>query len=267
MRSIKVAVGEMSGRLGDTAGNIAEACELSARAAKQGARLIVLPEGCLTGNARSDAARQDALPTDPEALRPLIRTASAHGISICPGFATRCDGGFNIVQAAIRPSGEVLFQHKAFRADTEPPFLVAWPDPARVVFDVDGVRVVIVICSEYASPAVQARVAELAPDLVLHPSAGCMQRGQLQEEGAPPSNEARDFDAQCRRVVERAAAQMKSAGVAKIGANPLGFDGETWWPGNSYGLDATGAVRLWLPGENRPARMKIRVAVAEMSFP
>jgi NAD+ synthase (glutamine-hydrolysing) len=267
MRTLRIAVGEMPAHLGDVSGNMREACRLSVDAAHQGARLIVLPEGCLTGNARASAGRQSSLPAEPAALQPLIEVATSHGITICAGFATPLGEGFNMVQAAVCPTGAVLLQRKAFRAKAEPDFLLAWPDSTRVLFDVDGVRTIMVICSEYASPTVRASIASLKPDLILHPSAGCMQQGELQVGRAPVSSEAQGFAAQCRRVVDLAAQDVRMARVAKVGANPLGFDGETWWPGNSFGLDATGAIRLWLPGENCPERMASRIRVADLPFP
>ena len=73
------------------------------------------------------------------------------------------------------------------------------------------------------------------------------------------------FSEECRGVVEKAAQQARLTGMPKAGANPLGFDGETWWPGNSYAVDARGEVVLWLPGENRPERMRQpRLAVGNL---
>lgn len=262
--SLRIALGQMVSRLQDTAGNMAEAVRLSEEAARQGARLFLLPEGCLTGNALASPARQAVLPVDPGPFAPLAAAARRTGLTICAGFATPYDDKFNVVHAIVLPTGEVRFQRKSTRASTEPAFLAPWPDATRVPFEVDGVPAVVVVCSEMGGKAVMTAVAEVAPRLILHPSAGCMKPAELRRDGEPETPEAAGFDASCRRVVDRAAERIREHGIARMGSNPVGFDGETWWPGNSYAVDAQGQVRLWLPGENRPARMIGSVGVADM---
>lgn len=256
----------MACRLDDTAGNMADACRLSRDAARQGARMVLFPEGCLTGNALSGPDRQAVLPVENSAFQALSRVAVSDGITICVGFITPFGSKFNAVHAIIEPDGNVRFQRKAFRVFAEPSFLEAWPDPERVVFQVDGARMVIVICSEFGVPAVQAAVDRVAPDLVLHPSAGCMKKEEVWQPDAEPSVLALAFDENCRRVVSRAALTAKQSGMPKMSANPVGFDGETWWPGNSYAVDAAGHVVLSIKGENQLSRMQSVVAVAEISL-
>lgn len=264
--SLRVAIGQMNARLGDVDGNIREAVRLSSLAAAEGARLIILPEGCLTGNAIGSPAQQETLSLEPGPFRPLCECAADHGIAICAGFAAVFGEKFNIVHAIVESSRRVLFQRKAFRATTEPEFLAPWPDPARTMFNVDGARVAIVICSEMGVKPVMDDLARRAPDIVLHPSAGHMNEQELLRSGRPSTPEARAFEMNCRRVVERAAQRVKERGIPLLGANPVGYDGATWWPGNSYGVDAGGTVRLWLKGENRPERMENAFAVGTMPF-
>jgi predicted amidohydrolase len=264
-KRLRFALGQTVSRLQDTAGNLRTVCELSIEAARQGARLIVFPEGCLTGNALVDSASQAVMPAEAGAFEPLARIATEHGITICPGFVTPFNGKFNTVHAVIEPGGSVRFQHKAFRAKTEPPFLAAWPDPARVVFEVDGIRIVITICSEFGAPGVREATDLAAPELLLHPSAGSLKPEQVWRDGETPSAAAREFGEYCRGIVTRAADRIRASGVPKMGSNPIGFDGEAWWPGNSYAVDAAGRVALWMKGENRPALMRSSVEVADIS--
>lgn len=44
----------------------------------------------------------------------------------------------------------------------------------------------------------------------------------------------------------------------------LGFDGETWWPGNGYAVSAKGEILAWVKGENRPDRMVSRLSYADI---
>ncbi len=265
MTRLRVAICQMRSHLNDTGGNIERACEASRWAAEDGARLILLPEGCLTGNALRDPACQQVIDPGPESLAALIATADRHNIAICAGFAIRAGTDlFTLVHAAILPGQRVLLQHKAYRASTEPPFLTPWPDPQRVVFSIDGIRIVIAICSELGTPAVNAAMADAAPHLVLHPSAGKMPDQQVSGCPLAEPEAVAAFAGECRGVVERAAQKIKASGLPRLASNPVGFDGETWWPGNSYAVTASGEIALWLPGENHADRMVTRVGTVDL---
>jgi len=265
-RSLRLAIAQANALLGDTAANIAETARLARAAASQGARLIILPAGGLTGNALTGPARQATLPCEPAPFEPLAAVARERQITICAGFATPLGGAFNIVHAIVAPDG-IRFQHKAAKASTEPPFLTPWPDPERVVFTVDGARIALMICSEYAAKPCQEALARAEADLVLHPSAGRLRDDEVLQPGQPATPAARAFPDVARQVVERAAVRIREAGIPRAGANPIGFDGEVYWPGNSYAVDAAGRVVMWLKGENDPVRMSASLAVADMPLP
>jgi len=86
--SLTVAVGQFICRLGNIPGNINQACRLTEEASRQGAKLLLLPEGCLTGNAFNRPADQDTLPLTPEAIQPLQEVVDRTGTTVCPGAAT-----------------------------------------------------------------------------------------------------------------------------------------------------------------------------------
>ncbi len=262
---MKTAIGQMQvGPLDKPEDNMAEACRLARDAAAAGARLLLLPEGCLTGNALTDPARQAALPAEPGAFAPLSRIARQTGITLCAGFTTRVDGGFTVAHAILLPDGAVRFQHKAFRASGEPKHLKAWPDPARAPFTVDGRTVIIAICSEFGPGVIMDEVLRCKPDLILHPSAGRMKEEEVWQAGRDQDPPVRNFLSNCRTVVEKAAQNPLAAGIPRLSANPVGFDGETWWPGNAYALSGAGAILAWVEGENRPEKMISRLGFADL---
>ncbi|MBI2438608.1 MAG: carbon-nitrogen hydrolase family protein [Lentisphaerae bacterium] len=266
MKTLRVAIAQFNSRLGDLAGNMAEVARLSREAAQQGARLILFPEGCLTGNALKDARQQAVLPMEAQAFQPLRAIADERNITICAGFATPYNDKFNIVHAILQPGEKPLFQRKAWRAPTEPTFLDPWPDPERMSFVLDGVHLAVAICSEYGAPKVEAALAKVKPAVILQPSAGSLTEEQAWKDNTKPTAAATAFSQEWRAVVERAVEDIQRRRVAKLGANPIGFDGETWWPGNSFAIDATGKILIWLEGENRPSRMKAAVGVAELTI-
>ena len=73
---LKVATAEMVCRLNDPAGNLAEACRLSEEAGIKKARLVLFPEGCLTGTAIRHRTNQAVLPATPEPFAPLQQVAA-----------------------------------------------------------------------------------------------------------------------------------------------------------------------------------------------
>jgi predicted amidohydrolase len=262
---MKVAIGQMKvGPLDNPRANMDEACRLARSAAENKARLLLLPEGCLTGNALSSANRQPAMALEPALFEPLTAIARNAGMTICAGFATPFDGAFNVVQAILRPDGSVHFQRKGFRARSEPAFIKAWPDPARTPFVVDGVTVVITICSEFGEAAIMHEVHRHKPGLILHPSAGKMQNADVWSPATMSTTPVRDFRKNCRTIVEKSAAHNTTLGIPRVAANPVGFDGETWWPGNGYAVGGNGEILCWVEGENRPERQLSRLGFANI---
>ncbi len=265
--TLKVAVGQFPPCLLDVPGNLKIAARLSETAAKHGAKLILLPEGCLTGNALSGPDKQAHLPLSADAFEPLQRIADRHGITICPGLATRLGETFTLVQAILRPGAPPLFQRKCFRANGEPSFLEAWPDPERVVFDVSGVRVVIKICSECACGIVVEQIERADPAIILFPSAGRIEPENVIHETNEPDNghtcSAAGFDAVLTRNID----MVRNCGIPHLVSNPVGFDGETWWPGNSFILDGDGSVVARLAGACRADRMRPDICVGTIHVP
>lgn len=262
-KTLKLAIGQMCGLLRDLDTNMATACSLSENAADQGARVIILPEGCLTGNAFA-REHQPVLTAEPATFGRLREIATRRNITICAGFAIECEDKVNIVYAIVAPAGSVLFQHKATRTSMEPEFLVAWPDATRQVFDVGGVRTVVVICSEDGASNIVPAVSNAGPELILHCSAGSIPKEEALDREPTPDEQA-DHDAEMLKPRLNAEAKVKASGIARAGCNQLGFDGQTYWPGNSFAVDHTGETRLWLKGTKIISEMQPVVQTVELA--
>ena len=135
----------MVGRLKKTKENMAKACTLVKDAAQKGARLVLFPEGCLNGNSFTQE-KQDYMNADPSEFRMLQEMADRYNITVCIGFTAPLADKFNNAFAIIRPENGILFQFKCARSNQEPEFLASYEDEKRTIFEVDGVRTVIVIC-------------------------------------------------------------------------------------------------------------------------
>ncbi len=254
---LPVAVAQMVGRLNNIKENMTTACSLCKKAARKGAKLILFPEGSINGNAFA-IEHQDFLPTDPLEFSIFQDIADSCDITVCIGFTTPLADKLNNAFAIIRPEKEILFQYKCARTGQEPEFLAPYNDATRAVFEVNGVRIVIVICCEYGLPNIEKMIGSAAPDLLLHPSAGCLREDQV-ASGGNHEQKTEAFKKECLSVIKSAAAEVKRRGIPKICSNPVGFDGERFWPGNSFAIDKNGEIVLWMKGENSPDRMKNKV--------
>lgn len=258
-RKLRVAVAQMVGRLKSPVENMTLACALSKKAASKGASLVLFPEGCLNGNAFS-REKQDFLNADPREFSVLQEIADRSNMTVCIGFTAPLKDKFNNAFAIIRPEKELLFQFKCARSDGEPEFLAVYGDEKRIVFEVDGVRTVISICSELGCERIEKSIREAAPELLLHPSAGRLMEEQVASVDSD-EQKTEAFKKECLSVILRTVEDVKCRAMPKICANPIGFDGETFWPGNSFAIDASGKIVLWMEGENNPDRMEAKVEV------
>lgn len=265
-RSLRVAIGQMAGLLKQDDANLETACRLATEAATRGARLILLPEAALTGLSLEDRRMQSTLPVSWDKFIPLLDIAQQRDITICAGFVSQFGGRFNVAHAIILPSGEVRFQRKAVRANGEPDFLGLWPDPRRTVFEVDGIRVAVVIGGEMESERIVSATKSVLPQLVLHPTARPLPAHQVRHEDPCPDETEACEQEPLGPAVQRAHA-FADGPIPQVTANPIGFDGVTWWPGGSYAIDADGEIKLHLPGTDVAPRMKPSVGVTGLRVP
>jgi predicted amidohydrolase len=266
-RTLRVATAEMVCKLNDPAANLAEACRLSEEAGRKKARLVLFPEGCLTGTTIRDRKSQALLPTTPEPFAPLQKISDQYDLTISIGFATPFGEKVNMVHAILRPNQPILFQHKAAKAADEPEFLEPWPDAKRVVFTVDGVKVVMMICSEFGFEHVIREMEAEKPDLVLHSSAGHLREGEVIPARAPSARALAAAEKLMRGPPEGAAKDAARRRTPRLASNPIGFDGELYWPGNSYAVGADGKIYLWVKGTAVPSAMRASVNVVELPIP
>lgn len=149
-RRFRVASVQMESTPADKEANFQKVASFTERAAKEGVRLVVFPECCLTGywfirNLSTDqlATLAETIPDGPSTRR-LVGLARKHGISLGAGLIEAGEGGafYNSYVVAL-PDGTVhrhrklhAFEHEAVRSGND-----------FTVFDLpDGFRVGVLIC-------------------------------------------------------------------------------------------------------------------------
>ena len=150
---MKVAAGQAVSVAGDVAANVATAARLTARAAGEDVRVLVLPEAFLTGY--DAAAFRGPLPSADELdegwLDPL-RTAAADGdVVVVAGTALRRGDHRRLSQVVVRPDGSTTAPYdKQFLDGLEKEVFTAGDHGTSIV--VDGLELGLSICYDGCFP-------------------------------------------------------------------------------------------------------------------
>jgi predicted amidohydrolase len=149
--------------------NVARAVELAARAADLGADLILFPEGYpgpVLGKPRDTY----------EAAEAMEAAAADSHISVCWSRMELCyDGKYRLVVYAVDREGRQLLRYERAHPATLPPDETrVWvaPGPDLALFEMDGVRMGIVVCSELWIPEPTRVLALRGAQVILSPAGG-----------------------------------------------------------------------------------------------
>ena len=182
---VAVAVVQTEPVIGDVAGNLARIVDAVKAAAAEGARLVVLPELCVTGYVFEDRAEAwalaESIPDSPSA-QTLVALARDLGIYLVSGFAER-DGDLLYNSSLLTgPTGYVGRYRKVHLWDNENTIFTPG-DVGLPVFDTDLGRVGMMICYDAWFPEAFRSLALQGVDVVCLPTNWVPIPGQ--REGAP----------------------------------------------------------------------------------
>jgi N-carbamoylputrescine amidase len=182
---VAVAVVQTEPVIGDVVGNLARIVEAVKAAAAEGARLVVLPELCVTGYVFEDRAEAwalaESIPDSPSA-QTLVALARDLGIYLVSGFAER-DGDLLYNSSLLTgPTGYVGRYRKVHLWDNENTIFTPG-DVGLPVFDTDLGRVGMMICYDAWFPEAFRSLTLQGADVVCLPTNWVPIPGQ--REGAP----------------------------------------------------------------------------------
>ena len=180
-----VAVVQTEPIIGDVAGNLARICTAVTEVAVQGAKLIVLPELCVTGYMFAD--REEALGLAEEvpsgsSSQSLIALASSLGIYLVAGLAERVGSDLFNSAILVGPNGYVGHYRKVHLWDNEKTIFSAGDIGLRV-FDTDIGRIGLLICYDAWFPEAFRSLTLQGADVVCIPTNWVPIPGQ--QVGAP----------------------------------------------------------------------------------
>lgn len=237
--------------------NLLLAEEMCGEAERQGADLILFPEAHATGYSYRDIrtlAEAVAEPLTGSVAMRLSAAAQAHNLVVCCGmFEREGDRIFNTHLVAF-PDGRVSGQRKGIPSPAEKGVLSL--DPARRAFEWAGVSFGILVCADSDLADAEEQFSALGISLLLHPSAG-----RILRTGAEAHAEAASEAETCFAA---GLATARRLDLHYAAANPIGFSGEDFYPGNSWITHPDGqSVRLGFTA--RPEEMHSSLATSRLA--
>jgi len=263
---IGLAVGHFPIVIGDPKTNLASEERLAKKAVAEGAEFILFPEDALTGYpGAAGSANKVALDADGAEIRRLIQIARELKLIIASGFIERRAGLLHSTHAIARPDGSVEFIRKRScdGYDTNIGLVASKDENADLM--IGGVKAAMAICMD-GTLAFFDTAAKRGVKLILHPSGGACSKWAHETEAL-----ARELDAKenenCQRCVEAACGFAKRLGAIYMVSNPIGFDGERGYPGNSFIISPGGEVLVHLGPTAIIEHMREAVGAAHVKVP
>ena len=251
---IHVACGQIVCRPGDVAGNLRQVRQLTAAAARAGAKFVLFAEGALTGYLFTPwFLRKHALAVDSAPVRSLQALSRRHRIVIAVGVIEQTDNARHVSHLILFPNGRLLIQRKHNLTETECGAGIEPGPEERVLFAVGGVRFGICICSDSAIPDIRNKLAAGGCQVYCGPCAGGGGREHLRRPadlGNPKKR--KQYLADMERVCfgGKTILDCHDRRMAMMNVNLAGDDGiGNYHPGHSMIFDSTGHVVAMQPGE------------------
>ena len=153
----------------DPEANVARATNMVARAATGGAALVLFPEGYPGPILRRPKTQSEARPA-------MTAAAATNNVAVCWSRMELCDDGhYRLVVYVVDESGvEVLRYPRAHPASIPPSETEVWVAPGNDLasFQIRGVAMGIVVCSELWPPEPTRVLAIEGAEVILSPAGG-----------------------------------------------------------------------------------------------
>ena len=242
---------------GDVPENIRRMEPLIAEAARRGARLILTSEAAVTGYDLDGVGQRAAIMPDDPAFATLANAARCREVDIVAGFWEKAKDGEHNSAMVLHADGRRTLQRKL--GDGSKGFLAGPRE--RTIFEVDGLRCAILICSDNGMPDIYPELAAQSVDLVLLPTAGMGRvAGAFRQDELKDISRRGEYLAKMEQVcfVKDAVKQCLELDMALAACNQSGFVEETGFfhPGHSSIVDRTGELVAVLPGSFVPTHLR-----------
>jgi predicted amidohydrolase len=169
LNTIRVAAVSMNGFLGDPERALRNVGEWCARAADEGAGLVLFPELVIHGHCSPNTpALAEPVPDGPS-TQALTALAHRHHLFVCAGLAEKDRGAVYDTQVLVGPAGYCGSQRKLHMSRDESRYYAGGADFG--VFDLGACKVGIGICYDNEFPEVPRILALRGAEILLMPHA------------------------------------------------------------------------------------------------
>jgi predicted amidohydrolase len=253
LKTIHLAAGQIVCRPGDIEGNLKQIRQLAEQAAKTGARLCLFAEGCITGYVTAEAVLAKAPRAEGPVVERLKQMAAELKIVIAAGTLERAEDGVHVSCFIAFPDGRLVVQRKHGVNDVERKAGLVPGPVERTIFEVDGVKMAVCICSDSGIPGIRDKLAAQGCQVFLLPTAGGAGREHIFHPADLENPQRRAayvklMDAVCSVV--SAVGDCIDYRMAQVAVNLSGDDGvDHYHPGHSSIIDSRGRIVALQPGE------------------
>ncbi|GAB2473341.1 NAD+ synthase [Comamonas humi] len=233
-----IAVAQLNLVVGDMQGNARKMVEAAAQAAGQGARLLLTPELGVCGYAAEDLYQRPSFLDECDAALASVVQASTQwpGLTLVVGHPVRASGQGRPLcynAASVVRDGAVLatYYKRAlpnYREFDEERYFATGDQPC--VFEVDGVRVGLLICEDAWWPEAARSTQQAGAQLLAVINASPFHIDKPQQREAV--------------MAER----VRETGLPMVYAHLVGGQDELVFDGHSFALQADGSVAARAPG-------------------
>lgn len=230
--ALSIALAQINPVVGDVAGNVARIREARAKAARDGAQLVVFPELTVSGYPPEDLVLKNSfLDAVEAAVEALAADTADDGPALLVGAPWRVDGKVGNA-ALLLDHGKVaatrLKHHLPnYGVFDEARVFAAGPVPGPVAFR--GVRLGVMVCEDMWYADVAETLAETGAEILVVPN------------GSPFEVDKQDVR------LNRAVARVTETGLPLVYVNQLGGQDELVFDGASFALDAKAKPLVRLP--------------------
>ena len=249
---LKVAIAQPLVEPGDVRGNIDRMAPLVAEASKQEAQLVVFSECGITGYDLKGVGAKAAIPLSDPALDRVAKMAKKHDIVVLAGFHEMLGKDpYNSAQI-FYPCGRRVLPRKHLVLDLEKSIAPVQCAPVdRELFEIDGFRLALLICSDAGIPNIFDKLAADGCDGVIVNTAGGgdaksgVHQAALSDPKLRKKTAFRATTCLAPSIVE----QCIRLNCAQIACNQSGWNPETGYfqIGGSSIIDRTGEVTAVIP--------------------
>jgi hypothetical protein len=229
-QELRVAVAQPLVRVGDVPQNLKNMEPLVAEAARRGAKLVVFSECGLTGFDLKGVGAKAALTLAAPELDEVAALAKNHAVAIITGFYERLGDKTHNTAVVFYPDGRRVVQRKHRILEQEHnAFPVTSSERARTLFEVEGFRFGLLICSDAGMPGIcEELAAAMCDGVIIIAAGGGDARSGWHQETLTKKSVRKKFAKQAASALSPEAIDLcVRLNLAQIACNQMGYDAAT----------------------------------------